>query len=331
VAVAKTVISVAIIGNAKGLIGTLNQADAKMGGFLKGAAKGFIAFAAVDKAFDAVGSLVENADRAGDAMGRLASNVGDVNVAKLDAIAGNFADIGVSRPDFLEIVAGFSEFATASGKIDPGQITSMAGGVAQFAGAMGALKGVDPATLGDDIANFISGTRGAQAAGKELGVMFDPSMTSIERYNILMQKLPGLLNDVTGANAGLDDKQNELNAKWETFGSEVGPVVEGSLSNILGFILDEIDAIPGAIQGWQMLGDAIKNMAAEVLTPLARVADALNAIGMGLSDPSIGNQIFGNQRPNTSLHRNETNTNRDVQDRNNRNGVVNQRIGGLGS
>lgn len=326
-AVGDSIIRVSIIGDVKKLNTAIGEANRSMGGLLGSSARviggGFLAFAAIDKGFDAFNSTIDNADRAGDAMGRLASSVGDVNVEKLDSISRSFSDIGVSRPDFLEIVAGFSEFATASGKISASEIESMAGGVAQFAGAMGRLKDVDPATLGDDIANFISGTRGAAAAAKELGLPFDSALTPAERYAQLMEKLPGLLEEVTGANAGLDDKQSRLQAQWETLGSDVGPVFEDVLSGILDAIQGQVDAIPGAIRGYEMLGDRLASVAQQLYSPWARLRDIIDQV---ISGPGAGRtfQVAPGRAP-----RSESVTVRDAHDFNSRNGTTTRpKVGG---
>lgn len=322
---ADSVIRVSIIGDAKKLIGALNTANTATGGLLASAAKGFIAFQAVDKAFDAVNSVVENADRAGDAMARLESSIGATDTAKLDAISGNFNELGVSAPDFLELTAGFAEFAAASGNIKPEAVAGMAAGVGQLAGAFGRVNDEDPNQMAIDISNFIAGGRGAAAAAKELGVQFDATATPLERYDILMEKLPGLMGAVTDESAGLDDKQSELQARWETLGKEVGPLLEQTLSNILGFILDEIDAIPSAIDGFEMLGAAIEGMARDALAPLARLVDLLNQVTGAGSTSGFDQNAVNRQRSR------ESSTVRNQQDFDERNGgtrTVTNRIGG---
>ncbi len=287
--VAKTVISVAIIGDAKRLIGAIGKADAATGGLLGSATKAFAAVAVVDKAFDVVKDILEQTDRMGDATSRITSLLGDIDTKKLTDIAGDFSDIGVSAPDFLEIAAGFTEFASASGLIKPDDIATMAGGVVEFAGALGELKNVDPASLGDDISNFIAGTRGAQAAAKELGVPFDKALTPAQRYAELMARLPGLLNDVSGANQGLDDKQGELGAKWETFAADIGPPVEDVLSGILDLFIHIADDIPRTVKGFQDLAGGIVGFVQTVLGPLGNVRDVLEQIikfSTGASGPT---------------------------------------------
>lgn len=315
---ADSTISVNIIGDARKLNKALGKAAGGVDNFGQKVVGGLVALAVVDKATDVVGSMLDSADRAGDAMGRMVSLLGQADTRKLQDMADGFSDIGVSAPDFLEITAGFAEFATASGKLEPAKITEMAPGVAEFAGALGRLKDVDPSTLGDDIANFISGTRGAAAAAKELGVPFDAALTPAQRYAQLMERLPGLLEQVTGANQGLDDKQSELNAKWETFGSEVGPVVEDVLSAILDFTLDEIAALPAAIQGFGLLGDAAVQLGRDALGPLGRLKDVLEDI-IGLFDQtnaaSPGPGLRGRQ-PGAGSERSTTNDLRNWRERN---------------
>lgn len=320
--VAKTVISVAIVGNAKSLVGAVENANTSIGGFLKGAAKGFVAFTAVNTVVDAIQSIIENGDRAGDALSRIKSIVGKINTDKLDALSSDFSEIGESRPDFLEIVAGFSEFATASGKLDPATITDMATGVAQFAGALGLLKGVDPATLGDDIANFITGSRGAAAAAKELGLEFDSSLTPAQRYAQIMERLPGLLSSVTGANAGLDDKQASLNAKWETFGSEIGPSVEEALSGILDVLINIADDIPQLDRDMRNFFGALESGARGVLGPLGDVLDALTHID------TVGARAFQVSTGRTPRESTTVRSQQDFDERNGNSRTVTNRVGG---
>jgi hypothetical protein len=334
VARADSVIKVSIIGDAQKLIKAFGQADAATGGVLKSGLKVLAATKVIDTAFDTIGDFVKQGDRVGDALSRIQSSLGDTDAAKLKAIAGSFTELGVSAPDFLELTASFSEFASATGNIKPDQIFNMASGVGELAGAMARLHDMDPEEVAKAAALFISGGRGAEGAAKLFGIDFDKTLTPFERYSELMAKLPGLVDSVTGANAGLDDKQSELNAKWETFESEVGPAVEGVLSDILTFILDEIDAIPGAVQGWQNLGKAIEDFGRTALGPLGNVRDALegilNLLGATRLGPSGGAPRRGGLGAPGTI-RSESGTVADTIDFDERNGgarTVNSRIGG---
>lgn len=271
-------IRVNIIGDVVKLKRALDSADAETGGLLKTAGKLLVAGAVVKRGFDVINDALGNADRVGDATSRLQLSIGDIDTAKLSAVAGSFSEIGVSAPDFLELAASFSEVAKASTTLSADEIAAMAPAVGQFAGAMGRLKDEDPGTIADEIGKFISGARGAQAAALDLGLPFDKALTPAQRYQQILDALPGALDKVTGANQGLDDKQSELNAKWETFTATIGPGVEDVLSGILDFILDEIDAIPHAIAGWQALGGAVEGFGRTALGPLGNVRDALEGI-----------------------------------------------------
>lgn len=322
-ATGRSVIRVDIIGDAKRLTTTLGNVDRSLGGLLKGAAVGFVAFQAVDKAFEAVDSILDNTDRAGDALARISTLVDGADVAKLQDMAGGFERVGVSAPDFLEIAAGFAEFATASGKIEPATIAAMSEGVGLFAGALGRLKDVDPATLGDDIANFITGTRGAAAAAKELSLPFDAALTPAERYAQLMERLPGLLGEVTGANAGLDDKQATLNAKWETFATQIGPGVEATLGTVLDFFINIANDIPRTVKGFQDLAAGIEGFARTVLGPLGNVRDLLDDILTGMTSAQrfqvspgrVGGNVPGRGAPAAT------------RDYNTRNGIITRKVG----
>jgi hypothetical protein len=195
---------------------------------------------------------------------------------------------------------------------------------------MGALKGVDPTTLGDDIANFIAGTRGAAAAAKELGVPFDSALTPAQRYSQLMEKLPGLLEEITGANAGLDDKQNTLNAKWETFGTEVGPAVEEVLGGVLTLFINIADDIPRTVKGFQDLIGVVVTFTQTVLGPLGNVRDVLEDIVGVLQD--VSNGPAAGRTFQVSPGRSERSTVRSTQDFDDRNGngrsALNHRVGG---
>lgn len=321
---ASSTIRVNIIGDAKKLTGALAAADGATGGLLASAGRVLVAGEIIRRGFDAVQSVIESGDRAGDAIGRLNVAIGETDAAKLDAISGSFAAIGVSAPDFLEIAAGFAEFANASGKLDADTITAMAPAVGQFAGAMARLKDTDPQTMAEAVANFISGTRGGAAAGKELGLTFDPGATAAERYALILDKLPGLLSQVEGANAGLDDKQATLNAKWDTFGKEIGPTVEGTLSNVLDVMLNIIDDIPQLEEDLGNFFGFIGDRAADALTQVLNLGGAL--VNLAQSDRSGGpvSRVLDKARSNS-----EKSVVQRQQDYDERNGQTRQKVGGV--
>lgn len=275
-------IKVNIIGDAKGLASATTAADKSIAGIGKRAAIGvggvIAGLAVADKALEFFQGSLDAADRAGDATARLNLQLGEIDASKLTTASRAFTDIGVSGPDFLEIAAGFTDIAKATTDLDSTAIADMAPNVAALAGALGRLRDQDPAELGTKIATFISGARGAAAAAKELGVPFDSALTPAQRYAQLMERLPGLLAAVTGENAGLDDKQAALNAKFENFQADIGPGVEIVLSGILDFLGHIADDIPRTIKGFEDMGGAVIDFGRTALGPLGNVRDALEGL-----------------------------------------------------
>lgn len=287
-------IRVSIIGDARKLTGALGDADRATGGLLKSAATVAVAGAVIKEGFDFVGDALDNADRLGDATSRLELSIGKVDADKIAALADEFTDVGLAAPAVAEISASFAEMAKASTDLNSGEIAAMAPGVAEFAGALARVKDADPAAMGEAVSKFISGARGAKQAGIELGIPFDEALTPGQRYAELMERLPALVDQVTGANAGLDDKQSKLEATWDNFTTKVGPSVEAGIEGILDWTTDMVDAIPGAIEGWDMLGRHIQGALNDILSPLARASDAVQGfLNLVSQIPRTGNDPLG--------------------------------------
>lgn len=286
----KSVIDVLIVGDVKNLVGAFNQADQSMGGLLKSAGKAFLGAKLVGEGFDFIQGALAESDRLGDALARLNGQIGEADTAKLDAISTGFADLGLSRQDVLELSANFADLATSIGLTDD-QITTFAPGVATAAGALALLREEDPATLMDLIGKAAGGS--AKAA-KELGVTLDSNLTPAQQLDSILAQLAPTVDQVTGGSKDLEGQQKKLGAQWETLTGQVGQMVEGPLTDLLGFINDEIAALPHAIEGFQMLGNAIFNAFQEALSPLARVNDALGDLGDTLRGiPFLGDIIGG--------------------------------------
>ncbi len=273
---ASSVISVSIIGDAKKLVGAVGDADKATGGLVKSAAKLAVGAVAIGKGFDFIqGSLAES-DRLGDAMARLSNQLTPETAKVLERNADSFSRIGASAQDMLELEAIFADFATAAGIADP-TIAGMAESVAATAQALTQTddEGRD-ATAMMDLLNKAAG--GSAKAAKELGVTLTDGLAPADQMRSIISQLNPKLVDATTGTQDLASKQEELGAKFETVMGKIGAGLEGPLTDILTFIDDQIEQIPGAIAGWQMLGDAIVGMAEDVLSPLARVADALRTI-----------------------------------------------------
>lgn len=270
----KSVIDVLIIGDAKRLIGAVNQADQSMGGLLKSAGKLFLASRVVGEGFDFLQGSLQEADRLGDALQRLETQLGPDFAAKLDSTASGFADLGSSRQDILEMEAAFADLSTSIGLTDDA-ITSFAPAAAGIASAISLVKEVDAATVMDQIGKAAGGS--ARAA-KELGVTLLEGVDPATQMKNILDQLAPTLDAVTTGGADVEQQQRKLGAQWETLQAGVGQLVEGPLTDLLTFINDEIAAIPGAIEGWKMLGGAVEGFGRDALAPIARVADAVNGL-----------------------------------------------------
>lgn len=321
--VAKTVISVAIIGNAKWLIGAVNKADASMGGLLKTAAKGFVAFKAVDATFDFLQDSTKEADRLGDALARLTTQIGPEFTARLDDTADNFAKIGGSRQDILELEAIFADFSTTLGLTDT-EITSLAESAAATALAVSLLddSGRDASAVLDLIK---SAAGGSAKAARELGVTLVEGADGATQMRNILDQLNPRLQLATSGTADLEQKQSEMQARIETLQAKIGEQLNPILVDMLTIISDGIDDIDGAIWGFQQLGAQIERFGRTALGPLGNVRDVLEDITRLLpgfnsavrSANTLTRNGFSDSRITDAVRRTDT-----------RNGTVTGRIGG---
>lgn len=285
----KSVIDVLIIGDAKKLVGAFNQVDQSTGGLLKSAGKVFLASQVVGKGFDFLQDSLGEADRLGDAMQRLEGSLTPEFAKMLEDTAAGFSDLGQSKQDILELEANFTDMGKALGLTNP-MIVDLAANAASAASALALVKDEDPSTLLDQIAKAMGGNaKAAKALGVELIDTKDPAV----QFRNIMSQLAPTLDSVTSGGKDVEQQQKKLGAQWETLQANVGQLVEGPLTDLLSFINDEIEALPHAIAGFQMLGRVIVNAFENALSPLARLNDALGDLGDTLrSLPVVGN-IFG--------------------------------------
>lgn len=322
--VAKTVISVAIIGNAKALIGAVNSADRSMGGLLKTAAKGFVAFKAVDATFDFLQDSSKEADRLGDAMQRLQRQISPEFIGRITEGADGFVKIGASTQDILELSAVFTDFGKGAG-VAENTLAVFAQQAAGTAQAMSLIddNGRDASAILDLITKAAGGS---EKAARELGVsLIDTKDANAQLNNVMMQLSPILQNALTGT-GDLEQKQSELQARIETLQGRIGEQLNPVLLNMLTIISDGIDDIDGAIWGFQQLGKVIEDFARTALGPLGNVADVLREIVSLFDNGQRAFQVSTGRTP-----RKESNTVRDLRDFNDRNGsspTVRDRVGG---
>lgn len=287
-------IVVKIIGDAKSLTGALNTADRSIGRTAKNLAVGAVALVGVKEAFDFLGESNKEADRLADATQRVEIQLGDLS-GQLIETADDFSKLGQSKQDILEMEAAFADIATATGIADP-VIASLADNVAATAAAVALLGDQDPATVVDLIGKAAGGS---EKAMKALGVsltdsevaaraMADTGKTNAKtltdqelaaaRLELILEQLKPKLDAATTGTGDLEQRQGELGARIETLQAQLGEKLAPALADVLGFINDEIAAIPGAIEGWKMLGAAIENFGRTALGPLGNVRDALEGI-----------------------------------------------------
>lgn len=297
---ASSIISVSIIGDAKKLIGAVGDADRATGGLVKSTVKVVGGTIAVKKGFDILNDSLDEADRKGDAITRLQQSVGKIDTQKLEDTAGNFTEIGASSQDMLELEAAYADLAKSAGIAAP-DIATSAEKMAIAAVAAARIHEEDPSAIIDAIGKASGGaTRGLKPYGVDLTeaavqqrAMHDtgkdnPKLLSdtelaAARTALILDGFAGITSDAALASEDLHDKQSILGAKVEEVGGKMGEFAEGPLTDVLQFILDEIDAIPAAVDGWGMLGDAIFKFGSEALAPLAAVNDLLQDILDNLS------------------------------------------------
>lgn len=307
---ADSIIRVSIIGDAKKLIGAVKDTDKATGGLLKKAGGALLGLAAVDKAFDFVQGAVQESDRLGDAMTRLNISIGEADTAKLSDVAENFSAIGASKQDILELGANFADTATALGVAAP-DIADLADNVAATATAMSLLDDSDAAGNVDLITKAAGGSEKAMRAlgisidetevearalrdtGKSTAAELTDGEKSTARLNIVLDALKPKLDAATEGTGDLEQHQKSLQAQVETLSAKLGGPLSEALDGVLGFILDEIDAFPGAIEGWKMLGRGVEDFARFAMTPLGNVAQAFRDL-LGLTQ-KINAELGGNR------------------------------------
>lgn len=304
---ADSIIRVSIIGDAKKLIGATKEADSATGGMLKKAGTALLGLAAVDKAFDFVQGAIGEADRLGDAVGRLNISIGETDTAKLQDAADDYHSIGLSSQDVLEGAAAFADLGVNAGIARP-DIADLADDVAATAAAMSLMDDSDPAGNIDLIGKAAGGSEKAMRAlginmsdaevearalrdtGKTTADSLTDGELATARLNIVLDKLKPKLDAATTGHGDLEQSQRDLQAQSEELQAKLGGPLSDALNTVLGFILDEIDAIPHAIDGWKSLGRAIESFGRTALGPLGNVADALRTIDR-LLDITAGKQL----------------------------------------
>lgn len=292
---ADSTIRVNIIGDARDLQAASKDANRAIGGIGKAAkimGGAIVAGFAVDAALDFGQTALDEADRIGDASARLTSQLGPLAPALIDT-AGGFEKLGQSRQDALEMEARFTDLGIAAG-VAKDQLVTAAPSVVEAASALALLGkgGGDAPTIIDEIGKAAGGSNkplrdlGINVSDAEVAAraMADTGKTSAgaltdnelaaARLKVIMEKLAPQVKAVTDNSGDLEQKQSELQAKFETVTGKIGQALEGPLTDLLTWINEGID-------GLSELDDFIalmeKNLR-DALGPIARVRDALEGL-----------------------------------------------------
>lgn len=331
-------IRVIVTGDAKGLTTAMTAADRSIGGTVKNLAVAGGALFATKEAIEFLGDSNVEFDRLEDATTRLELQLGTLS-APIIATSGDFAKLGQSKQDILELAASFADIGTKAGIADP-LLASNASEVAAIAAAASLLGDQDAATIVENIAKAAGGAtkplgdlgvnvdEAAVAAlaltntGKTSADALTDNELAAARLTIIMEQLRPKLDEVANSTGDVESKQRELGARVETLQAQLGEKLAPAMETVLGFLIDEIDAIPHAIQGFEMLGGAIEKMARDALGPVAALVDALQGLRGAPGVAGFDQNDVG---------RSERNTVRDQQDFDERSGnsrTVNHRVGG---
>jgi hypothetical protein len=301
VAGADSTVRVRIVGDAKSLQTASKDSEKAVGGIGKAAkiAGGAIVAAfAVDAVFDFAQSALSQADRVGDATTRLEEQLGDLS-APIIAAADEFADLGQSEGDILDLTARVADLGTAAGVADE-KLGPMALEAAETAAALALLGDADADTIIDLIGKAAGGSekplkelginlsdaeveaRALADTGKDSADALTDGELAAARFALVLEKLAPRVAEVTSGSGDLEQSQAELEARWETLTGKIGAALEGPLNDFLGWVLHGID-------GLALLNDkfdALGNAAELVQIPLRAMGDTLAHI-IGLAEDAL--------------------------------------------
>jgi methyl-accepting chemotaxis protein len=278
VARSNSVISVSIIGDAKKLIGALNDANVATGGLIKSALKvaggALLAGKAVDAVFDIAKDSLENADRFADALDRVARLTTPQFASSLHDVAFSMTDFGLSAPEVAELAASFAAFATAAKVTEPA-IETMPSSLLKVAAAVSAQTGKSVAEVVEDIGRAATGSKKVIA---DYGIVIDKALNPEQQLISILSQLQERFPKVTDATNDFAGAQGELNAKWINFKTKLGEALEGPLKDVLDVFNNILDDIPQMIEDLSNLAAAFENMGRTALAPLGNIRDALEGI-----------------------------------------------------
>lgn len=309
---ADSTIRVNIIGDAQELSKAAGKAEKSIGGLGKAAVLGGAAIAgafAAEQLVEFGQTALKEADRVGDAMGRIEASLGpDLSRAIIDR-ADDFSQFGASEGDMLELEARIIDIGTAAG-VAAADLAPFAEQAAAIASQLALVTDIDAATWIDKIGK--AAASGDMRSLRDLGIFLDDAavnaqalidtgkefveeLTPMEIATARQTVVLGLLNDKYGdlfASADdLEGKQAELGAKFETLTGQIGSHIEGPLSDLLEITLTLIEKWELGIEVLGRLGVQFS----QVLPPqIKTAADGLAAFLGILNDTIAGmNELIG--------------------------------------
>lgn len=286
---ADSTIRVNIIGDAKSFGKEMDKATGKLGGLGK-VALGIGIGVATDQLLDFGQTALNEADRAGDALTRLKLQIGDL-ADPLNEAADDFVRMGQSRQDILELEAAFADIAT-SAQLGAPDIATFADEAAATAAAIALLGDDDAATVIEQIGRAGAGSSKAMLAlgisvtdaevearalattGKDTADSLTAGELAAARYALVLEALKPRLDAVADGSGDVEQKQAELQARWETLTGRIGEGLEGPLNDFLAWTLAGIDGLERLDEFLGLVEQGFR----DVLGPVARFADGLRTV-----------------------------------------------------
>ena len=268
---------------------------------------------AVDAVLDFAQTAIAEADRVGDATGRLEEQLGDLSGPLIDT-ADQFSDLGQSAQDMLELEARLADIGTAAGVADD-KLAPMAVSAAETAAALSLITDMDAATILDLIGKAGAGgvkplkelgislsdaeveARALADTGKPTADALTDGEIAAARFQVVLDKLAPRVATVTEGEGDLEQRQVTLQAKFETLTGKIGDAVDGPLADFLTWVLNGIDGLEmlNAVAGkTDDKFDAITGAAGEAVDAIRGLLALISQVPLpGVSGSALGSAFVG--------------------------------------
>lgn len=301
-------VRVAITGDASGIQKASKDANKSVSGIGKAAkiaGAAIVAGFAADAVLEFTQTALAEGDRLADATTRLEQSLGNLSGPLIDS-AEDFASLGQSAQDMLELEARIVDIGIASG-ITAGDLSSLADDAAATAAALALTTDVPADEWLDKIGKAAGGSvrplkdlgialtdaeveaRAMADTGKDNADALTEGELAAARFALILEKLQPRLADVATGSGDVEQRQAELQARWETLTGKIGTAIEGPLNDFLGWVLSGIDGL-GMLD--DLLG-VIEQSFRDLLGPIARVADAIAGVLNAIDEALKGLGLIG--------------------------------------